>query len=472
MKLCAKFSILLFLTLLQRLPAQENSQGDERLPKGPRFASEALNASTASGSFSEMTHYPQTEPRPLEFRTAIELAVRNSATTSVAQADQERARAAIAQATNLYVPSMTVGAALGYSHGFPLSLEGAAPSLFNVNLGGLLFNPAQKDYIRAARAEAATTSQQNADRRNDVITETALDYMQLDLLESSLSIQNQQRDAAARLQEIVGQRVQAGVDSQVELTRAKLSVARTRLDIAQARTAADQLRLRLSQLTGLPLSAIRTSTESIPKLPEVSQTDDLAAQAAQNNASVKTAEQAAEAKKFRAEAERKQLYPEVNLAGQYALLARYNNYDQFFKTFERNNLTIGGTIRFNFLNQSQRAAAEAARFDAIKARKEAQAVKEQVSADTLKLQRSVEQLSAAREVADLEHQLALADIDAAHAKIDSGNATIKDEQDARISEHQRYTAYLNSTFELDKAQVQLLRQTGDLEKWALGTPSH
>ena len=30
---------------------------DERLPKGPRFASESLDAHTASGSFFKLTHY-------------------------------------------------------------------------------------------------------------------------------------------------------------------------------------------------------------------------------------------------------------------------------------------------------------------------------------------------------------------------------------------------------------------------------
>jgi hypothetical protein len=95
-------------------------------------------------------------------------------------------------------------------------------------------------------------------------------------------------------------------------------------------------------------------------------------------------------------------------------------------------------------------------------------VKQQVSTDTLKLQRSVEQLAAARDVADLEHQLAQADIEAARAKIENGQATLKDEQNARVAEHQRYTALLSSSFDLDKVQVQLLRQIGSLEKWALG----
>jgi outer membrane protein TolC len=182
----------------------------------------------------------------------------------------------------------------------------------------------------------------------------------------------------------------------------------------------------------------------------------------------KLADQTATAKEHRAKAERMGLYPSVDLVAQYAVLARYNNYDEFFNKFQRNNVTAGVAIRFAFLNPAQHAASDAAKADWNKALEEAKSVKQQVSADTLKLQRSVEQLAAAREVADLEHQLAQADIDAAHAKIESGQATLKDEQNARVAEHQRYTALLSSSFDLDKVQVQLLRQLGNLEKWALG----
>jgi outer membrane protein TolC len=414
----------------------------------------------------------QDQGKPLAFRTAIELALRNSASSGMGRADLDRARATVSQARNLFVPQMTLGAALGYSHGFPLSLEGSAPSLFNVNFQGMLFNAAQHEYISAARSDVANTAAQNAERRSMVILETALDYIQLDLLDSSISVQSEQQAAAAKYQDIVNQRVQAGLDSQIDLTRAKLAVAHTRLDIAQTQSASDQLRYRLSQLTGLPVSAIRTAPETIPQLPAVAQDDNLIAQSVEKDASVKAAEEIAHAKEFRALAEHKQLYPTVDLAGQYALLARYNNYDQFFKTFERNNLSVGVVIRFPFFNATQRSAAEAASADAAKAREEARIVKEQVSAETLKTQRSVQQLAAARDVAQLEHQLAQADIEAAHAKIESGTASIKDEQNARVSEHQRYTAYLSSSFDLDKAQVQLLRQVGQLESWALGPAKH
>jgi outer membrane protein TolC len=408
--------------------------------------------------------------KPLAFRTAVELALKNSATTGLSQADLQRARAIVSQTHNAFLPQMVMGSGLGGSYGFPLSLEGAAPSIFNVNFQGDLINLAQRNYVKAAKSDVDVTKAQNVDRRNDVMMETAVDYVQLDLLDSSLTIQKEQQQSAQKFQDIVAQRIQAGLDSQVEGTRAKLAGARTRLDIAQTQAAADQLRLRLAQLTGLPVGAIRTSTETIPAMPPVPQDEDLPGEALKNNPVVRVADAAAQSKEFRALAERKQLYPSVDFVGQYAVLARFNNYDQFFQKFQRNNMTAGVAIRFPFFNPVQRAAAEAAKADAVKSRKEAQGVKEQVSTETLKLQRSVEQLAAAREVAQLEHQLALSDIESTHAKIESGGASLKDEENARVAEHQRYTAYLNSSFELDRAQIQLMRQIGQLETWALGPP--
>ena len=412
---------------------------------------------------------PSNQTQPLTFRAAIELAVKNSATTAASQADLHRARATVSQSKNAYLPLTVVGSGLGASYGFPLSLEGAAPSIFNVNFQGALYNAAQKNFIKAAKTDVEVTRAQNADRRNDVIMETALDYVQLSLLESSLAVQQEQQQNAQKFQDIVAQRVQAGLDSQADNTRAKLAGAHTRLDIAQTQAAVDELRLRLSQLTGLPAASIQASPESIPQMPNVAQDQDLPAEAIKNNPVVKVADGAATAKEFRANAERKQLYPSVDYVGQYAVLSRFNNYDQFFQKFQRNNVTAGVSIRFPIFNPVQRSAAEAAEADAVKSRKDAQNVKDQVSADTLKLQRSVQQLAAARDVAQLEDELAQSDIESVHAKIESGNASIKDEENARVAEHERYTSFLNSTFELERAQIQLMRQIGGLENWALAT---
>jgi len=151
--------------------------------------------------------------KPLAFRTAIELALKNSATTGLSQADLQRARSVVRQTKDVFLPQMVLGSGLGASYGFPLSLEGAAPSVFNVNFQGALINLAQRNYVKAAKSDAEVTTAQNADRRNDVIMETAMDYVQLDLLDSSLTIQKEQQQAAQKFQDIVAQRVQAGLDS-------------------------------------------------------------------------------------------------------------------------------------------------------------------------------------------------------------------------------------------------------------------
>jgi outer membrane protein TolC len=199
----------------------------------------------------------------------------------------------------------------------------------------------------------------------------------------------------------------------------------------------------------------------------VNQDEDLQARAVATSPAVKLADQKAIAEAFRAKAEHKRVYPSVDFVAQYALFGRYNNYEDYFRTFQRHNASVGVAIKFPFLNFAQRGRAQAADAEARKARDQAQGVKEQVSTEALRLQRSVRRLSAARDVAKLEYQLARSDVDAVRAKVEAGTASLRDEQAARVAENERYAAFLNATFELDRAQMQLLRATGDLAKWAL-----
>jgi len=103
----------------------------------------------------------------------------------------------------------------------------------------------------------------------------------------------------------------------------------------------------------------------------------------------------------------------------------------------------------------------------VAARSQAKGVRNQVSAETLRLQRLARQVSAAREVARLEYQLARSDVDAMQARLEAGTATLREEHEVRAQENARYKALLDASFELEKVQIQLLRATGDLEKWAM-----
>ncbi|HLB89045.1 MAG TPA: hypothetical protein VJK29_15430, partial [Terriglobales bacterium] len=92
---------------------------------------------------------------PLPLKRAVELALSHSTTAGVASADEQRAFASYREARNQFMPQFIIGSGLGKSWGFPLSLEGSAPALVNLNSQSALLNPALRDFIRAAKTEAA-----------------------------------------------------------------------------------------------------------------------------------------------------------------------------------------------------------------------------------------------------------------------------------------------------------------------------
>jgi outer membrane protein TolC len=90
--------------------------------------------------------------------------------------------------------------------------------------------------------------------------------------------------------------------------------------------------------------------------------------------------------------------------------------------------------------------------------------------ETLRLQRAVEQAAAARDVADLQNQLAQSGLSAAQARIQAATAALSELQNAQLQADLRAADLMDAQFELQRAQLQLLRATGGLEKWALRHP--
>jgi outer membrane protein TolC len=406
---------------------------------------------------------------PLTLKRAVQLALAHSTTSSIAAADEQHAAAGYAELRNSYIPQVAVGSGLGYSFGFPLSLEGSAPSIVNLNATSVLFNRSLGEGMRAAQAEQQAAALQSKDQRGQVVQDTVLSYAELNKWEQRMARLREEQEAADQFEEAVAERVKEGVDSALDRTKARLTAARVRLRKAEAEGSVDVLRERLAKLTGLPPSSIATIADSIPAFPAVKQDEDISAKVASSPA-VEAAMEHARAQYLRAQAEHKAFWPTADFATQYARLARYNNYDKYFQagSFQPNNASIGVVLRFPFLNYPQRARAQAADADALKAQKQAEAAKNQVSEQTLRLQRTVRQMEAAHEVAQLEYEIAQTNAEAVHTKMDAGTANLHDLDSARTQLSEHFVELQDTAFELERARVGLLRTTGELEGWVLG----
>ena len=408
---------------------------------------------------------------PVTLRQTVELALKHATSAAMAADDVQHASAAYRELHNSYIPQVTVGAGLGWSYGFPLSLEGSAPSLFNVTAQSALVHPELRPFLRAAEMESSAASSRSKDQRNQIIQETVLSYAELEKWEQRLARLHQAEPEAQKIQAAVADRVREGIDSELEGTKARLSEARLRLRIAEALGAADVLRERLSKLTGLPAAGIQTETDSMPALPAVTQEDNEPAKIADSNPAVQSAVEHARAQFLVAQGEHKSLLPTIDFAAQYALLSTINNYQNYYVrgSFQSNNATVGVAVRFPIFNAAQRSRSQAADADARKAKSQAEAVRNQVSEETLRLQRSVTQMQAARDVAELEYEIAQKNVEAVQTRMNSATANLHDLDNVRTQASERFIALQDVTFELERSQVSLLRATGDLEGWALGT---
>lgn len=402
----------------------------------------------------------------ISFTTAVDLALRNSPKVLMAQANVDKARAALEESKDVYIPSVSAGSGLGYSYGFPVG----QPSIFNFTSQSLIFNYSQRDYVRGARSALDAANLALKDAREAVAEDAALSFLTLDRDTQRQATLVEQAGFAARLVAIVQERLDAGQDTPIDFTSARLTAAQIRLARLRAddEVAIDQA--HLARLLGLPAQALSVSSNSLPAFPVSSSDSSIAST---TSPAVDAAYATARSKRQIAFGDSRYLWrPQIYFAAQYNRFTKYNNYDLYYKNFQHNNAGIGIQIQLPIFDMAHRAKARQSAADAAHAEHEADMARNQFLEGRLKIQHSTAELAARAEVATLDQQLAQQQLDALLVQMKSGTGnssapqmTPKDEQTSRIAEREKYLTVLDANFQMRQAEINLLRQTGELEGW-------
>jgi outer membrane protein TolC len=414
--------------------------------------------------------------------SAVDLALKSNPRVRLAQADVDKATAVLKESKDVYIPAVTVGSGLGYSYGYPLG----QPSVVNATIQGVVLSWSQKDYIRAARLGLSAAVLNLNEARAAVEEDTVVTYLALDRDLAREQALDEQLARADLLVTIVSDRLNAGVDTGVDLTQAKLTTAQIRLNYlnAQDDRAFDQQ--KLADLIGLPPANLTTIRDSIPRLGAPAQ--DQAKIALPASPSVQAALDSAEAKQRIAWGDARKLYrPQIYLATQYSLFAKFNNYTLYFPTlpngksvFQYNNAGIGVQVSWPLFDRALKDKAKESAADAAHAFADYDNARIKDQEGHTQLARSTLTLAAKTEVADLQQQLASQQLATIQTQLQASAAnpnvpqrTPKDQANAEIDERGKYVALLNSRYDLEQAQVQLMRAEGNLDTWlrnAAGTP--
>ena len=412
----------------------------------------------------------------LSLTTAVDLALGSNPRVQGAQADFARARAQLSEAHDAYVPSINAGAGIGQSYGY----SPYPPTLFTVTGGGLVYSASQFYYTRAAQAGVDAARLALDDMREAVAEDTALAFVALDHDQQREQVVGQQLGFANTLVSIVESRVDAGQDAAIDLTQAKLTAAQLRLASLRAADETALDRERLARLIGLPPAALSVDS-SFPASPVPIDTTVDTTVHGYANAAVAAAFDNAKAKQQQAWGDaRFRFRPQINLFGTFNYYATFSDsFAQLQKVYQANTGqttlsasegAFGIQITLPIMDRSRAARARESSADAAHALHEAQNAQIAALDGQSLLRHSVTELESQAEVAGLQQQLAQQQLDVLQQQLKSGNPggpqmTPKDEQNARISEREKYLGVVDAGYQLRQAEIHLLRQTGQLLTW-------
>ena len=152
------------------------------------------------------------------------------------------------------------------------------------------------------------------------------------------------------------------------------------------------------------------------------------------------------------------------MVGTYSVLTRFNNYDDFFKKFQRNNVNVGVQVEIPIFSARTRASVALARTDLKAADLALESKRTELSADVKRQAHRTRELEAAREVTRLELQLAQQQLGVLQTQFQEGRASLRDLEKARLEENDRWMEFLDANFARQQAQLELLKTTGQLAR--------
>lgn len=411
----------------------------------------------------------------ISLSSTVDLALQNSPQVRIAAADVQRASAALSETRDAYVPNFVLGSGVGYTYGFPVG----QPSIFNVASQSLLYSFSQPSYVRSARAALKSAQLSLKDNKDAVTLDCAMAYLQLATDTQELAELDREKDDADKLANIEQQRLNAGVASRMDLTRAQITSTQVDLNRFHLQDDAAAQQQKLAHLTGMPAASFIPKATSVPPLPEFDNDTELLKTAETNNAGIQAATANAKSKLELSYGDSKQNYrPQFGFGAEYNRYAEFNNYQDYYKRFQHNNFDVGIQITIPLFDAGKRAKARESAAAAVRASAEVEQARNQTSEQVQSMRHSLDELKSQQKLAQLQSELAEEQLATVQSELKNGTGsanaapvTPRDEELASIQLEERRLDVLKANLSVMKTQLGLMRALGLIGSW-IHSPAH
>jgi len=406
------------------------------------------------------------ETYTLTLKQAVERAASQNPEVVMAKLDQIRADQAVRVAKDPFSPHVGGGSGLAYSYGYPLSIEGAAPAIFQARTSQALFDRPQTWAVAEAKENAKGAGLAAGEKRDEIAYQVATMYVDLDRagrLEESLV---KQVESLQKVLDTVGARVELGRELPIAKQEAALNLLRAQQRLESLKADRDYAARSLAAALGYTAADLVQPAPAERVLPAIPATEEAALQAAlESSKELKRLDSRFEAKGLEIKSDQAQKLPKVDLVAQYALLSEYSHYSQYFLKFQRNNAEIGASIQIPILTgPGVKAQISQAETDRMHIRSEEQVLRNRIALDVHREYQDVARANMTNQVAKAELDLAHAQLSVLLAQLNEGRATLKQVEDARFAEDEKWIAFYDAQYGAEKARLNLLNRTGQL--WA------
>jgi outer membrane protein TolC len=402
--------------------------------------------------------------QPMGLKDAVNNALRSSREVALAQARLDVAERTVNVDRSVFQPNLFTGSGLAWTYGFPLTPGGQAPTIINLSYVQSVYNPLQTAQVRAAQERREIQRLELEKTRNSIALQTSSAYLELGKVRHSLELMRVERQSNTRIINFTQERVREGVELPIETTRAELTAARTEQRIVLLENRENQLQQQLASLMGLPLGQRFDVAEQPLTLQTADRQSDVVDRAVDASLDIRQSEYERRAKEHLVSGQIATKWPTIDVVGEYGLYGRYNNFQKYYTQFQSNNITAGLQIRIPLISAQRSSNVAFAKSELTASEIELRNKRQTVQLQAAQQFQRVRELEAAREVARLELKLAQEQVQMIQANFQEGRANLRDVERARLEENDKWIAFLDSDYDRQRAQLELLVTTGELSK--------
>jgi outer membrane protein len=404
------------------------------------------------------------ETRTMTLRQALDLALQQNPDLVMARLDQQKARAQVIIAKDVFRPKVYAGSGAAWTYGFPTSIDGNAPSIVQAKTVMSIFDRPQTYQIAATNEALRGAGIDIASKQQEVAYQVASLYLDAENSARSAAAAQQEVGNLTRVKQLVDARVQEGRELPIASQEANLNILRAKQRAGALDLDETNAELSLALALGMaPDDRVRAAAEERPALQAPASEDATIRQALDTSPEVKRLESNLQAKLLEIKGYQAEKLPKIDLVAQYALLSKYNNYEQYFARFQRHNVELGASFQIPLLSgRAPSAQAMQAEADAAKLRVQIRNVRGRITADLRRAFQDVQRADTARDVARADLDLARQQTTLDLALMDEGRVLPAKVEADRATEQEKWLAYYDAQTTSERARLVLLRQAGTL----------